>query len=117
MLSALPTPTCAPLLFCGTHLSVTCTSNPAQATRYARLEAFIFLAVRTSSHTLPLPSYVCRGQASAEQEKEAGMVSVGRELRVQHESVPMCLRGFDEKGLFGAGEASGGVVFDATQVR
>lgn len=44
------------------------------------------------------------------------MVSVGQELRVQDDSVPMCLRGFDEKGLFGAGEASGDVVFDAAQV-
>eukprot|EP00903_Cladosiphon_okamuranus_P017822 g16401.t1 len=52
---------------------------------------------------------------SAEQEEEAGMVSVGQELRVQDDSVPMCLRGFDEKGLFGAGEASGDVVFDAAQ--
>lgn len=45
------------------------------------------------------------------------MVNVGQELRVQDDSVPMCLRGFDEKGLFGAGEASGDVVFDAAQVR
>lgn len=46
------------------------------------------------------------------------MVNVGQELRVQDDSVPMCLRGFDEKGLFGAGEvtASGDVVFDAAQV-
>ena len=44
------------------------------------------------------------------------MVSVGQELQVQDQSVPMCLRGFDEKGLFGAGEASGDVVFDAAQV-
>lgn len=39
-------------------------------------------------------------QTNAEQEKEAGMVSVDEELR--DNSVPMCLSGFDEKGLFEA---------------
>lgn len=53
-------------------------------------------------------------QVSAEQEKEAGMVSVDNDMRGD-DSVPMCLKGFDEKGLFGA--ASGDVVFEAGQVR
>lgn len=45
-------------------------------------------------------------QTNAEQEKEAGLVSVDEELR--DNSVPMCLSGFDEKGLFGAdGKESG----------
>ena len=39
-------------------------------------------------------------QTNAEQEKEAGLVSVDEELR--DNSVPMCLSGFDEKGLFEA---------------
>ncbi|CBJ32777.1 conserved unknown protein [Ectocarpus siliculosus] len=47
---------------------------------------------------------------SAEQEKEAGMVSVDNDMR-RDDSVPMCLKGFDEKGLFG--DVSGDVVFEA----
>ncbi|CAM9271821.1 unnamed protein product [Ectocarpus sp. 12 AP-2014] len=47
---------------------------------------------------------------STEQEKEAGMVSVDNDMR-RDDSVPMCLKGFDEKGLFG--DASGDVAFEA----
>ncbi|CAM9859083.1 unnamed protein product [Pylaiella littoralis] len=50
--------------------------------------------------------------ASAEQAKEAGMVSVDKELR--DDAVPMCLRGFDEKGLFDGADAAGDVL-DAGQ--
>ncbi|CAM9770828.1 unnamed protein product [Scytosiphon promiscuus] len=57
--------------------------------------------------------------ASAEQEKEAGMVSVDQELREHDDAaVPMCLRGFDEKGLFETATGGGGdsdVVFDVGQ--
>lgn len=49
------------------------------------------------------------------------MVSVDQELRQQDDAaVPMCLRGFDEKGLFETPTGGGGdsdVVFDLGQVR
>lgn len=55
---------------------------------------------------------------NAEQEKEAGMVSVDEELR--DNSVPMCLSGFDEKGLFepdGVGGKGGSMdLFDGGEV-
>lgn len=46
---------------------------------------------------------MCLLQANVEQEKEAGLVSVDEEFEgLRDDSVPMCLNGFDEKGLFGS---------------